>query len=671
MMLTRGRSCVLCHQRKVRCDHQKPCSNCVKARTECRVVPSAPPRRRARKLQSHELIERLRKCETLLSQHGIEFDRVGVIEDVSAVPRRAIDTHQSPCPDEALPDSGAQRRRERYYNLPGHEKPLIMQESATNESGRSTIQKSFDVMYDNTDGFPLVMSSAPPSVTSVHPPAVKIFQLWQIFINNVDPLIKILHVPTFQAQVVGAGADTTKISKPLEALMFGIYSMSILSLADEEAHRMFDESKAVLLNKYRRTTQQALVNADFMRSSELMVLQAYLLYLFSLRSFMDPRSLSCLTGIAVRIATRMGLHRNEPSGGLSPFETEQRRRLWWQITIFDTRIAEMTGLMNPTFLSPIADCPLPLNVNDADFSPHAKAFPTAHAGATETTFSLTRTELTVKLSPSGTRHSRDPRAAGLTRPHDLEGFWAYIETTYLENCDPAIPVHLFTLLMTRLSLCRLRVVDFMSRGPFTTDLDRTERGQVFNAAIQMLEHTTEICTNKALSGFLWYLYMHVPMPGYLFLASELRQRTTGELCERAWKALRKYFNHVEIGSNMQSPLHSAISNMLLSAWDGHEEAERRQGRLAQPPEFVVPLRQRFRKESTEDPRTQNTSTAHEGDTGASQSTCRQPLESMDPGSGTIPDAQRGDIWTGLPEYTEIDWRQLLQYSMFESMDYGS
>lgn len=76
MKLTRGHSCVLCQQRKVRCDKQKPCANCVKAQVECRVVPPQPPRRRRKKPHERDLIERLKKYESLLAQHGVNFDPI-------------------------------------------------------------------------------------------------------------------------------------------------------------------------------------------------------------------------------------------------------------------------------------------------------------------------------------------------------------------------------------------------------------------------------------------------------------------------------------------------------------------------------------------------------------------------------------------------------------------
>lgn len=77
LKLTRGHSCVLCQQRKVRCDKNKPCANCVKAGVDCKVVPPQPPRRRKKKPHERELIERLKKYETMLNQHGVDFDPIG------------------------------------------------------------------------------------------------------------------------------------------------------------------------------------------------------------------------------------------------------------------------------------------------------------------------------------------------------------------------------------------------------------------------------------------------------------------------------------------------------------------------------------------------------------------------------------------------------------------
>jgi hypothetical protein len=91
MKLTRGTSCVLCQQRKVRCDKNKPCANCVKAKVECRVVPPQPPRRRKKRLQERDLIDRLKKYESLLSDHGVKFEPISSELRMEAPPGEEVD----------------------------------------------------------------------------------------------------------------------------------------------------------------------------------------------------------------------------------------------------------------------------------------------------------------------------------------------------------------------------------------------------------------------------------------------------------------------------------------------------------------------------------------------------------------------------------------------------
>src|SRR5271154_543896 len=66
-------ACVLCQQRKVKCDRKFPCANCTKCRTQC-VPATLATRRRRRKFPERELLERLRKYEDLLRQNNIKFE---------------------------------------------------------------------------------------------------------------------------------------------------------------------------------------------------------------------------------------------------------------------------------------------------------------------------------------------------------------------------------------------------------------------------------------------------------------------------------------------------------------------------------------------------------------------------------------------------------------------
>jgi hypothetical protein len=121
--LTRGTSCVLCQQRKVRCDKNKPCANCVKAGVECRVIPPQPPRRRKKRMQERDLIERLKKYESLLSEHGVKFESIG--QDFRSDGQQPDDVDDLENDFEGLKTSpepsnspGESSQREKYYHLP-------------------------------------------------------------------------------------------------------------------------------------------------------------------------------------------------------------------------------------------------------------------------------------------------------------------------------------------------------------------------------------------------------------------------------------------------------------------------------------------------------------------------------------------------------------------------
>ncbi|KAI9147173.1 Pyriculol/pyriculariol biosynthesis cluster transcription factor [Paramyrothecium foliicola] len=59
-------ACVVCQQRKKRCDRQSPCSLCTKLGIAC--IPSIPAVPRKRRHVAQEMTDRLERCEELLRQ---------------------------------------------------------------------------------------------------------------------------------------------------------------------------------------------------------------------------------------------------------------------------------------------------------------------------------------------------------------------------------------------------------------------------------------------------------------------------------------------------------------------------------------------------------------------------------------------------------------------------
>ena len=298
--ITRGHSCILCQTRKVKCDKKKPsCSNCLKARAEC--VPSAPtvPRRRRRKLSEQDLAARLRRYEHLLKKHGVK------LEDDDDVPQDGephnSDNHLLMLPRAPQADKGmlfTDHQNSRYvekYALSLHHFQIVVDLSSTLwenlrdeiQDPKEALQTSSDDETNETNIFPeagiffLNRGFATKDLSSLHPPPVQIFRLWQTFLVNVNPLVKIFHAPTVQQILLDATENLSSIPRAIESLMFAIYLLSVTSLNPEECETMFGEARTALLSKYSQATQQALVNGKFLKSVNLYSLQAFALYLVS------------------------------------------------------------------------------------------------------------------------------------------------------------------------------------------------------------------------------------------------------------------------------------------------------------------------------------------------------------------------------------------------------
>ncbi|KAI1384919.1 fungal-specific transcription factor domain-containing protein [Hypoxylon trugodes] len=454
-------------------------------------------------------------------------------------------------------------------------------------------------MFDSPDGFPFVVGGQFGSVTDQHPSAIQIFQLWQIYLDNVNPLLKLTHTPTLQVRIIEAGANLDKVSRSLEALMFSIYLMAITSIDEAECQATFNESRNTLLAKYYYSAQQALLNAGFMRNPDITLVQAYLLYLLGSRQYTDPRTMFCLTGIGVRLAQRIGLHRDGAQFNLSPFEVEERRRLWWTLAGFDRRIGELSGSII-TAISNGGNCKLPLNINDADLHLHAKDPPPPHTGATEMIFSLARLEFAKAPGNDkmkGQSSETNPHAIASVADYRLSGylerFSTHMEDTYLRYCDPKVPLHYMTLLMTRSNICKLKIVSGFFRVALTapTPLPAVEREDLFIEAIKTIEYDSMMQARENLKGFLWYTQMHFPFPAYICLLADLRHRTTGDLCERAWATICENADLRKMTAHMRSPMHLSFSPLFVRAWDAREAAEAALGRTIAPPRLITHMRQ--------------------------------------------------------------------------------
>lgn len=116
-------------------------------------------------------------------------------------------------------------------------------------------------------------------LSTLHPGQIQVVRLWQVYLENVHPLLAVIHPPTMQTRIMDAVADLTAISPELEALIFSIYCVSVFSLGPGECLRLFGSPRDQLLKGYRFACRQALLKCRVLRSEDRECLTALFLYL--------------------------------------------------------------------------------------------------------------------------------------------------------------------------------------------------------------------------------------------------------------------------------------------------------------------------------------------------------------------------------------------------------
>jgi hypothetical protein len=132
-----------------------------------------------------------------------------------------------------------------------------------------------------------------------------------------------------------------------------------------------------MMQRYHFATRQALVNAYFLKTTEMSVLQSLVLFLLPCRYFYDSHTYWILTGVAVRIAQRMGIHRDGDKLGLSPLDVQMRRLLFYQLLPLDGNASVLSGT-GISVMPDAWDTQPPLNIDDDQIWPGMTETPQEH-----------------------------------------------------------------------------------------------------------------------------------------------------------------------------------------------------------------------------------------------------------------------------------------------------
>lgn len=444
------------------------------------------------------------------------------------------------------------------------------------------------------------------STRSGHPLPERIHQLWQIFIDNIDPLTKVVHVPTLRPAIQKATSNIGTIPRSFEVLMFAIYGAAVMSLKDDECKQRLGEPRKTLLSRYISATKAALLRTKFMGTTSLVVLQALFLHLLTVRDIYEPRVVWSLTGVAVRIAQSMGLDRDGVSLGLPPFETEMRRRIWWQLKTHDFRTAELCGLAKFRDLDTgPKSTKWPTNVNDDQLYSGMPSLPTESNKLTDTVLVALRYELSnftagriARFRQQGINPSEwDFHASGSDKVEIDEAFRELeeiLETKYLRYCDPSQPLHLMTMLMARSAMNAVRFLTHHPRG--WASIEQTplsERQWVWEISINLLEQHNMVRSNPRLKQFAWHAQYFLQWHSLIHVLDTLRANPLIADAEKVWQLIvNTYEDSEDLFFDTKKLIHVAVGNLCLKAYGAREAALQNENICPPPtPEFILRLRQ--------------------------------------------------------------------------------
>ncbi|KAF2257511.1 hypothetical protein CC78DRAFT_483704 [Lojkania enalia] len=543
-------SCTPCRQGKLKCNREHPvCDQCAKRSRHdaCKYVPPPPKNKQAQNMRG-----RIRNLESLvvnlINQKQQDQD-TGAQSGGGAAQAANAKTEGKAGDAEPNIDSFGQLHisnagQETSYVGAGHWSSILKEIEEVKDSlddDETEVDETQDEDWSHfnarssvTFGVPKPMSKA--QLIQEMPPKEEVDRLLPLWFNSADPLLYIIHAPTFQDEYKQFWKDPASTPVMWIGLLYSALALGIIlgprnpgmnsthprpferisgSIYDKTDHL------ANLVNKFQQLASSAMVLADIAKSQPY-TLETLMIYgeCEFLRRDDHHAKIWLMNGVTLRVAIRMGYHR-DPSNfsGISPFQGEMRRRVWHVLNMMDTLISFLIGL--PTLIRRMeSDTRPPRNVYDYDISPNMTHLPKERPVSEITpglyTISKSRVmavfgeaaELSQRVTPPrySTIVALDKR---LEEAHNMipEG----MRVRPLDDCITDAPVLIMSRFNIELLYQKTRVVlhrNFLTAGQ--TDSRFAESRKIcVDAAIEILKYQniiTHACSpGGQLNKVWWYM----------------------------------------------------------------------------------------------------------------------------------------------------------------------
>ena len=198
---------------------------------------------------------------------------------------------------------------------------------------------------------------------------------------------------------------------------------------------------------------------------------------------------------------------------LSPYETERRRRTWWQLQHVDLAVSTLAGSTPLSFVADW-DTRLPLNIEDWDISPSMQESPKERFGLTSMSHCLWRYWVIQEQRAfknidgsrfglswvSNTALSYSAKEALIKRLEDG------LNERYLRFCDPIKSLDVLILICARSLLTGLRrfILLPLPYGKGKNEPIHDHRNKLTNVCMQCLEYDVAIHATQAIQQFRWF-----------------------------------------------------------------------------------------------------------------------------------------------------------------------
>ncbi|CAI6061762.1 unnamed protein product [Clonostachys chloroleuca] len=628
-------SCVNCRQRKIFCTKDIPCGNCIKVshylsttlspvqvtrfvtsrdrsilltfgRATLRgeeqhnipCIPSKPaPSRPRHRSTAQDIRERLAKCETLLQEYATVDDSSKSRSGQEGPANSNNDI--APANSEAIGEPAGKHVDGGLWVTLNDE---ISKMKSLVEQDQTEVAFSEEDASDDFSRYQPTMVTDFPTLDPITG-----FKLWQIYLERVNPLLKIIHAPTVQSLIVSATADIKLAPLDQQALVYSIFGLAVSALRSDEITDILGGGKQRedFLQEVLTAVSVSLAHFGSFGRYNMAVVQALIHASIILMGQCNKHAAWVLLGALVRIAMSMGYHRDGTHLSLSPFETEMRRRIWWQIVFYDIKLGIDSGLTNSSVPEHF-DTKRPLNLNDADLFPDATE-PLAHKeGPTEMAFVLVMTRVAAYLLDKKARRAMEANilghggdggsAHGSFLDHNrllvqqLDADLVEIERRFISSAPSKI--HAAALGIRPHLIKRLYDMTYpMQESPDWGTGVLSPRDSLFKLILSSCENATNSYEPMDRWGFAWYVRLHFNFDILASLATFLYHSPTNALAERGWAVLKSLYARQSLLDAHRPNAAVTPSQFILKAFGERERVFAEMGHIVEVPELIAALRQ--------------------------------------------------------------------------------